>query len=330
MRDVYVYRNICIDLSVISKFNSGAIKVILVVKNPGSLLAPKNTGQSMMDLKSKGWQMNVKCIFLIGHIVFCSRLVVLLNVLVFTSLSQADVVYVTSSLEAGGAGFILKWNTVSGVVPVGVFACPVAQCNFGPGLIRKIPDAGFRLPAATTIKVERGVTWAEAIRQWVARFGRSGTLSVSAGWGNQNMYKSCLVSFPLSVDYWSAGSPSGTYGCVDTPIVPVECKFIDNSVDLWHGELEVAAVGGNKVSRNISVECTGAMQLRIRLASGQKTVGLGFGVKSEIRINGMPLNSEITFPLGSSVVELSSTLAASPSTSGGLLAGADVLIFDVN
>ncbi|MEB8254004.1 hypothetical protein NGI13_00255 [Enterobacter asburiae] len=124
---------------------------------------------------------------------------------------------------------------------------------------------------------------------------------------------------PSTVSDWSTFIYPG--GCMAFPPVNQTCKFVTPEVLLDHGSL--GATDGNKVSEQISLQCTADMDVQFSFPDNGKYIYLG-GQKAEITINSQALGSKISLPKGSSSVTIEDKLIG--DFPEGVYTGSSVLI----
>lgn len=124
---------------------------------------------------------------------------------------------------------------------------------------------------------------------------------------------------PSKVSDWSSLIYPG--GCMTLPPVNQTCKFVTPEVLLDHGSL--GATDGNKVSEQISLQCTADMDVQFSFPGNEKYIYLG-EQKAEITINSQALGSKISLPKGSSSVTIEDKLIG--DFPEGIYTGSSVLI----
>lgn len=121
--------------------------------------------------------------------------------------------------------------------------------------------------------------------------------------------------------------PGGSDDCPRAMIDPTFCRILEPSVELTHGDLTADKVTGNTASAEISATCNRPYRISVVAADKKGILDLGYGLKSELKVNGVDLGAGYVADLSSTPTTFTLTSTLSGHSSGeGVFEGATVVI----
>lgn len=211
-------------------------------------------------------------------------------------------------------------NGIPNQYPGKVFcAGGLGTCNFGPVASSIMFNGGrfvivmnctdyFNCAARgndTSVSVNTGMTWDQAISAWRTRYGNS--------LNRYNAYNYPQVESRRMCSSWATFSANNNYllpgadSCGPPPIPPNQCNVSGGTVMLDHGTLKVGEISGKKVDVSRQVTCTREASVTYTVAGGNP-VNLGNGIRSTLSVNGVNAGQTIKLPGGTSNLNIASTL----------------------
>ena len=202
-------------------------------------------------------------------------------------------------------------------------------CNFGPvaspfltGGFRfnivmncvENPPANCQYGADTSVSVNNGMTWDQAIIAWRARHGNSISRYNAYTYSRDNTRRMCTSWATYAI-------PGGFYllpgadSCGPPPIPPNQCNVGGGPIVLDHGPLKVGEITGKTVEVTRQITWTRTADVMYTLASGNP-INLGNGILSTLSINGVNVGLVTRFPGGTSNFKITSTLTDQGAVAG--------------
>lgn len=120
---------------------------------------------------------------------------------------------------------------------------------------------------------------------------------------------------------WSSAFVPG--GCLLIPPASEWCKITSPEIVLEHGTITLQQAEGNVATTSMSVQCSVPASVTFNLISKDKYVYLDEG-KSEITVDGKPLNSKVDLPEGDSQMPVKDLLTG--VTKEGFHTGSSVIV----
>ena len=227
------------------------------------------------------------------------------------NIAKADIVYPNGHLASvGNPGvYVQRWSTTGGITP-GVVSCNMPNCFVGVAAqwrnTTTHPGYYWYSPNSNVISVPLGTPWNEAIRQWVNKYGRSGT--VSTPWH--------IKAGPLTLTCMRATGINGhLIGQIPMPETcdvilpaPAKCEFNVQSITLNHQTIDKNAVNGHTITSNLSTNCSTAANVIVNNMQGNAPIPVLPGITSTLTIDGRALGTQMYLPSGNSAHTISSTL----------------------
>lgn len=112
-------------------------------------------------------------------------------------------------------------------------------------------------------------------------------------------------------------------GCLLIPPAEEWCKITTPEIVLEHGTVTLKQVEGNEASSSLNIQCSVPASVTFNLITKDKYVYLDEG-KSEITVDGKPLNSKVDLPEGDSQMPVKDLLTG--VTKEGFHTGSSVLV----
>ncbi|EOY5052102.1 PapG chaperone-binding domain-containing protein [Serratia marcescens] len=138
------------------------------------------------------------------------------------------------------------------------------------------------------------------------------------------------ITFRASSDGVSRPIPGGIRECTKAEIIPTYCSISELSIELDHGAIGANSVNGNTVSRPFRVSCSNDFKLRIMSEDSSGVLSLGGGLQSQLKVNGVDLDSGFVDTVGSGGKTFTLTSTLSGYSSGtGVFQGSKVMILSL-
>lgn len=247
----------------------------------------------------------------------------MLAVIAIPNIAKADIVYPNGYLASvGNPGvYVQRWATSGGTTP-GVVSCNMPNCWVGVAAqwrnTTTHPGYYWYYPNDNVISVPLGTSWNEAIRQWVNKFGRSG--SVSSRWYIRagGLTLTCMRASGHT-DYLIGQIPMPEACDVILP-APAKCDFSTQAITLNHQTIDKNAVNGHTTTSNFNVNCTSAVTVSVDNVQGNGPTPVLPGITSTIQIDGRSLGTRMQWPSGASTHTASSRLTDTGKSFGDISA----------
>lgn len=176
------------------------------------------------------------------------------------------------------------------------------------------------------IYIRNGTTAAQAQAAWAAKYGTSGSWSVS-NWDTAVSISTCfgIVTWPTnnySLSDFIAGS-----SCAVPPPVNLTCTT-SGKVTIDYGTLDGSKLNGVTASTNLSITCNQSATATVKMNDSVIDLGRKGDLTAAISINGKDLasGSDVAVTNGTVTTTITSTLKAKGTPAAGAFEGSGVLI----
>lgn len=112
--------------------------------------------------------------------------------------------------------------------------------------------------------------------------------------------------------------------CVQPPPVNASCAFTTGDVDFAFGQISATRSNNTRMTKNVSVNCSGAADLEFIQFTTSGDVLLSNGMTSTLTINNKKPGEKMHFQSGTQTLALTETLSGTPSGFGDF-EGHDIL-----
>jgi len=175
-------------------------------------------------------------------------------------------------------------------------------------------NCGYQI-TDTNVAVTTGMSWDDAIKTWVARYGTSITRSYAYAYSTDPGW---TVRICAAWGTYTTGGYymlPGTDSCATPPIPPNQCDVLGVSVDLNFGDLKIGDITGARKQATRQVRCTRKASVRYQVSVGNP-FPLGNGISSTLTVNGIRAGEMISLPAGTSTLTIASTLTDTGARAG--------------
>ncbi|MBO6277441.1 MAG: hypothetical protein J6N20_08440 [Pseudomonas sp.] len=206
-----------------------------------------------------------------------------------------------------------------------------ASCLFGPlsytkltagypaispmGCISWTRDCWANGGVDTNVMVSNGITFDQAIRAWVNKFGSSVTRSYGYAYTVQPGWVAEVCGAWSTYGRGFYGLVPGSVSCVPGTIPANQCTVSGATVILNYGPLKLGAINGVKKETTRAVTCARSAAVRYQVSVGNP-FAIGNGIDSLITVNGVRAGELINLPSGTSVLRIASTLTDKGAQTG--------------
>lgn len=243
----------------------------------------------------------------------------------------------TSKSVCGGdqtcTTIILKWKNVdtssSGMNQV---ACTKSNgCKYGP--VFGGFDNGYMMQSDQlyNVIIDKDDTFAEADSKYRTKYGNSGQDKV---YYLGLAYHCALFSVfdnNTGDDWIYSGAAPGISGNCTEFTGRTQCDFVEQNINLEHGNLGPSEIDGHAVSQSIQVACSGVATVSFKGQSGADVSLKNGEIMSHLTIDGKDLDESNVYevPAGISDFNLESKLRTNNSVTAGVFTGSEVLIINI-
>ncbi|MCU1729159.1 hypothetical protein NTD86_19475 [Pseudomonas sp. 7P_10.2_Bac1] len=238
----------------------------------------------------------------------------ILAVIATQNMAIADIVYANGNLLPN-RGYLQRWAAAGGTTP-GVVSCGATTCAVGLAYqwySQGHPGYYWHFVGDWVI-VNSGTLWNDAVRQWINKFGRSG--SDTSYWDprGSTLTSTCMrASQPYDL---AEGQIPVRAACNSILPAPAKCDFSTQAITLNHNTIDKNAVNGHTATTQFNVSCTSPVTVKVDNVQGNGPTQVLPGITSTVQIDGRALGSQLQWQTGTTTHTATSRLTDTGTSLG--------------
>ena len=240
----------------------------------------------------------------------------ILAVIATQNMAIADIVYANGHF-ASDRNYLQRWAAAGGTTP-GVVSCGATTCEVGLAYqwynFTTHPGYYWNFVGDRRITVNSGIQWNDAVRQWIDRFGRSGSYASFWETRESRLISTCMRASKLND--LAEGQIPVRAACNAILPAPAKCDFSTQAITLNHNTIDKNAVNGHTATTQSNVSCPSAVTVKVDNVQGNGPTPVLPGITSTVQIDGRALGSQLQWQTGTTTHTATSRLTDTGASLG--------------